>query len=41
VYRSEYHKRGELFWADRYEGYGLPVVAPMRDALVGNDKAFF
>jgi len=41
LYCSEYHERGELYWEEPGQGFGFPVVQPMRDILVGSDRTEF
>jgi hypothetical protein len=40
IYFSEYHTSGRLYWDEPGKGYGFPVPASARDALIGDDLKF-
>jgi hypothetical protein len=40
LYSSSYHKSGKLFLDKSGLGYGFPVVATLRDRLIGDDAKF-
>jgi hypothetical protein len=39
LYASKYHENGTLVFHRPGGGYGFPVPAVLRDALIGDDKA--
>jgi len=41
IYATSYHKSGKLFLEAPGRGYGFPVTAGLRDALVGDDTKYF
>ena len=41
LYTSDYHESGALYWDEPGQGYGFPVMANIRDLLIGSDKKFF
>jgi hypothetical protein len=38
LYTSEAHKQGRLYFESPGSGYGFPVPAGLRDALIGDDR---
>jgi len=45
IYTSDYHKSGTLNWddpktSDARRGYGFPVMASIRDKLIGDDAKY-
>jgi len=40
LYTSPEHESGKLRWDKPRNGYGFPIVKPLRNLLVGDDKVF-
>lgn len=40
LYASNAHKEGRLFFREAGSGYGMPVPAMMRSALIGDDAKY-
>ncbi len=41
LYTSDEHKSGRLGWNEPGDGYGFPMVKPIRDLAAGHDKEFY
>jgi hypothetical protein len=41
LYFSDEHRSGNLWWVEKWVGYGFPVPNNIRDLLVGDDKTSF